>query len=331
MKLKTYLILTLLLFVTSCSKDAVIEIFEPEIEITVLFPKEGVGDRGFIDIIYEGVETAKLDFKASVNYITPASQEEETEWIMNLPNYQGKTDLPSLIIIAGTQFLNAVNDLEGNFGPHKVFFIGGQLDEQPDLASVIYHTYAASYLGAYLSTQLVPNCRALVIAGFDASFFTEYIAGFKEGVTDAGGTLNETEFLSDGFAGFEMPDQAYQITNTLLPDNDLVFALSSGSNVGIINAIRNYPDQRYVIGVDADQSWMGLKVVTGSVVKLFGVDIYRYIEQFSHGDFEEGHFVRTLEEEETAFLMNEIVFGDFEIPDELLEKAIQKEKEYLLK
>lgn len=330
MKQKAYLLLLFIFFSTACSKEPVIEPFKPEIEITVLFPTEGIGDRGFIDIVYEGIETAKLDFNASINYVIPDSHEEELEWIRNLPNYQGKTDLPSLIIIAGSQFINPVNELDGDFGPHKIFFIGGKLYEQQGLASVIYHTYAASYIGAYLSTQLVSNCRALVVAGFNAPFFTEYIAGFKEGVVDAGGTVNSTEFLSDGFSGFEMPELAYQKTNILLLDNDLIFALSSGSNIGIINAVRNYPEQRYVIGVDADQSWMGLNVVTGSVVKLFGIDIYSYIEQFSLGNFESGNFVRKMEDGAAIFFINEIVMGGGGIPDELIETAIQKEKQYLL-
>jgi basic membrane lipoprotein Med (substrate-binding protein (PBP1-ABC) superfamily) len=126
-----------------------------------------------------------------------------------------------------------------------------------------------------------------------------------------------------------MPDSAYQITKTLLATNDVVFALSTGSNSGIINAARNYTEQRYVVGVDTDQSWMGLNVVTGSVVKLFGADIYEYIELFSKGNFNDGHFIRSMEDGKTEFLMNDIVMGGMKIPQELIKIAVDKENQMI--
>jgi hypothetical protein len=49
--------------------------------------------------------------------------------------------------------------------------------------------------------------------------------GFAQGVTDAGGVVKEAVYISDGFSGFEIPDVAYTITNGLLAENDLIFAL----------------------------------------------------------------------------------------------------------
>uniref|UniRef100_UPI0032173D9F BMP family ABC transporter substrate-binding protein n=1 Tax=uncultured Draconibacterium sp. TaxID=1573823 RepID=UPI0032173D9F len=324
-----YITLVLLFVVSACTKKDEFDIFSPDFKVYVLLPSEGLGDRSFVDAIYEGVEAAKIDFKFSVDYIIPEDFSKGEVWINNIGD--GSIDKESLIIVAGAQYTQAIESHKAGFDNHKVLFLGGKAGEANGLASITYRTYGASYIGGYLSARLKPNCRAAVIAAFDAPFLKEYQQGFTQGVIDAGGTVNPPAFISDDFSGFEMPDSAYRLTNSLLPENDLIFAMATGSNLGIINAARNYEEQRYVIGIDADQSWMGFTVVTGSVIKLFGKDIYDYINQFSRGNFSEGVFERTMDDDKTTFLINPMVLGDIEIPKSLIETAIEKENEYHIK
>ncbi len=330
MKQKTTILVLIILFFSACKKEPVIQIYKPDFEVFVLLPVEGLGDRSFVDITYEGVETAFIDFKFRVNYIVPKNLDEAKSWINALADLERTDGLNTLVIIAGNQYENSLKALNGHFGSHKILFINGSFDENEGLASVTYQTFAPSYIGGYLSAQLKPNCRAMVIAGFDAPFYKDFDQGFKQGVIDAGGSIHESAYISNDFSGFAMADSAYRLTEQLLSENDLIFALACGSNMGIINAARNYSEQRYVIGLDSDQSWMGLNVVTGSVISLIGDDIYNYIEAFSHGTFESGDFIRTMEDGATTFLINEIVMGDAGIPENLIQRSIQKEKEYLL-
>ncbi len=331
MKYKAYIILLIIFLSTACSKEIIVESFEPEFEVFVLLPVEGIGDRSFVDIVYEGVETAYLDYNFRVNYIIPDDLDEADRWIHALADLEGTNGLNTLVIIAGNQYEDSFKALNGQFGSHKILFINGRFEEMEGLASTTYITYAPSYIGGYLSAQLKPNCRAMVIAGFEAPFYVDFEQGFKQGVIDAGGSIHESAYISDDFSGFAMADSAYRLTETLLPENDLIFALACGSNMGIINAARNYAEQRYVIGLDSDQSWMGMNVVSGSVMTLLGIDIYDYIQAFSLGNFESGNFERTMEDGATSFLINEIVMGGGGIPESLIKTAIQKEKEYLLK
>jgi len=331
MKYKAYLIVLLIFLSTACSKEPIIDSYEPEFEVFVLLPAEGIGDRSFVDIVYEGVETAFVDFNFRVNYIVPEDIDEAESWINALADLEGTNGLNTLVIIAGNQYVDSFNSLNGNFASHKILFINGRFDEMEGLASMTYRTYASSYIGGYLSAQLKANCRAMVIAGFEAPFYVDFEEGFKQGVIDAGGSIHESAYISTDFSGFAMLDSAYRLTQKCLPENDLIFALACGSNMGIINAARNYSEQRYVIGLDSDQSWMGLNVVSGSVMTLLGIDIYDYIQAFSQGNFESGNFERTMEDGSSSFFINEIVMGGAGIPESLRQIAIQKEKEYLLK
>jgi len=314
---------------SGCNNEEDLYKLVPEFEVFVLFPSEGIGDRSFVDGVYEGIEKTTHQFNFRVNYIIPDSLEAGKQWISRIPELESDVAPEALIIVVGSQFTDAVQNLNGHYGEHFVLGLETTAVEQEKLAQVTFHTYAPSYISGYVSAQKAAPCKALVVAGFDAPFLAEYIEGFNQGVLDAGGNVSPPEFVSSGFSGFEMPDSAYRLTNRLLPEHNLLFALSSGSNQGIINATRDFPEQRYVVGVDADQSWMGLTVVTGSVIKLFDLVVFDYIDQFSGGNFSSGNAVHTMEDGSTTFLMNDKVLGDVAVHEELIKTAIEKEIEYL--
>ncbi|MFH0761044.1 MAG: BMP family ABC transporter substrate-binding protein [Bacteroidota bacterium] len=328
MKLVRTLPLLLVMLTGACSSEQE-GLFDPDFEVYAVLPAEGLGDRSFVDVVYEGIEVAKKDFNFSVRYVIPDSLAAGEDWIAHIPELKGTVAPQILVIIAGNQYCGAVDRLKGSFGNSKILLLPGAAREHDGLASVSYRTYAPSYLGGYLSAGLIPGCRALVVEAFDAPFLREFRDGFEQGVTDAGGIVNSPVYIATGYEGFSMSDSAYSLTRSLLPENDLIYALGSGSNFGIINAARDYDEPRFVMGVDADQSWMGFTVVTGSVVILYDLEIYEYISEFSNGSFSSGHFTRTMAEGKISFLINRFVLGEITVSETLINTAIEKEKAYI--
>lgn len=308
---------------SACSQ---FEEFEPEFDVYVLLPAEGLGDRSFADRVYEGTEFAISNSTARVSYIIPESFDDAQNWIRDIPNLQTYTSKPALIIIAGAQFGSTIEEMNAQFDPHKVVFFGQSDVAHSSLAVLDFRTYAPSYIGGYLSAQLKPGARSVIIAGMDVDFLRDYEKGFTQGVIDAGGIIDDPVYLSTSLTGFEMPDSAYIITTALLDQYDLVFALSAGSNFGIINACRDYPEQRYAVGIDADQSWMGKTVVTGSVTKDFGTILQQYIDDFSKGLFNDGNFMENYDSGSTDFLTNPHLLNEKSKTQELINIAIEKER-----
>lgn len=314
------------LFLASCDKTGEIEPFNPVFEVYALFPSSGFGDRSYMDLVYEGIEEAALDQEFKINYVIPESTEDGIEWIAGIAELKPDYGDSALIIIAGRQFTQAVDSLNGNYGKHKVFMLDAGIMEQEGLAMHTFRAYAPSYLAGFLSASLIKNCRAVMIGPFDAPFLSENQLGFRQGVEDAGGTVSPTVFLSTGFEGFNMIDSAYRTALSLTGNHDLIYALASGSNIGIIDAVRNFPEKRYVVGIDSDQSWMGLKVVTGSVVCRIEEDIRDGISSFASGKFLSGHVIRSLEDGRSDFIINTRVLGTAPVPQSLIDTAIRKEK-----
>jgi basic membrane lipoprotein Med (substrate-binding protein (PBP1-ABC) superfamily) len=318
-----------LLIMASCDKTIDIEPFTPAFEVYALFPASGFGDRSYMDLVYEGIEKAAVDQEFKINYVVPESTDAGIEWIAGIPELKPDYGESALIIIAGREYTRSVDSLNGNYGKHKIFMLKGGIREQDGLATHDYRAYAPSYLAGYLSASLVKNCRAVIIGPFEAPFLSEHQLGFRQGVEDAGGTVSPAVYLSTGFEGFDMIDSAYSVAGSLIRNHDLIYALASGSNIGIIDAVRNYPEKRYVVGIDSDQSWMGLKVVAGSVIFRIDDDIREGINNFAAGKFISGHIIRTLEDGRSGFLINPRVLGTAPIPQSLIETAIRKEKELI--
>lgn len=329
MKKRLLYILSLLVLFYSCNSEEGIIEFSPTFEVYALLPTEGVGDQSFVDIAYRGIESAKQDFNFIANYIIPNSLEEGEEWLVNIASLEKSINNDAFIIIVGTQYMAALDLLNGDYGSNKILFIGGEFNEYEGLAAINHHTYAPSYISSYISMQYCKQKQGVVVAALDADFLSEYIAGFNQGIIDAGGIANAPLYLSNDFSGFEMPDSAYRFTQKLLDENELIFALSAGSNFGIINAARDHDEQRYVVGVDSDQSWMGLSVVSGSVIKHLDLDIYEYIQNFAIGDFESGNITRTMEDYKTEFVINPLIIDNSIITQDIIDLAIEKEKAYL--
>ena len=325
---KVLLSLTLLLFLVSCKKIEPVVPFKPFFEVYALFPASGFGDRGFMDLVYQGIEEASLVNDFRINYIVPESTEAGIEWISKIAALKSYYRSSALIIISGGEYGPAINALNGSYGPHKILYLDTGVLEQEGLATLTYRAYAPSYLAGYLSASQVKNCRAVMIEPFDSPYLKDHQAGFSDGVKDAGGTVSPTVFLSTGYDGYEMIDSAYVLTGSLLKDHELIYAMTSGSNIGIINAVRGFPEKRYVVGVDSDQSWMGLSVVTGSVVFRIEEDVKDFISLFAEGNFFSGLHQRTLADGRTEFLINTRVLGIAPIPQSQINIAIKKERGY---
>ena len=117
--LRTLLFLFIML-AGACSKDGS-GMFDPDFEVYALLPAEGLGDRSFVDVVYEGIEVAKNDFRFSIKYVIPDSLAAGEDWIARIPRLA--SSLPTLVIIAGNQYRDAVDKLEGKFGNNKILLL----------------------------------------------------------------------------------------------------------------------------------------------------------------------------------------------------------------
>lgn len=275
----------------------------PELQLYVMYPAEGLGDRSFADAVYAGVVEAGLavEFTASAASPDDATAAADT--------FRGWTATPAagteLIITVGFTYADTVNAAQCAFGDRFVLHLDSALRACPRLRSVTYRTFAPAFLAGVAAMTVSSRHQAAVVGGMDVETVNEFIRGFAAGVSAAGGELLPVQYLSDDVDGFWNATKAHDVAVELYADADVVFPVAGGSGAGVFEAAREAAG-RFVIGVDGDQSWMGRGIVIGSVVKKLDATVMQTIKDVASGEFSAGADSLGLEEGGVDFVINDV-------------------------
>ena len=258
----------MLLLMSSCGEDT-----EFLLDVKVLTTiGQGVGDLAFVDEVVKGVTLARLQTDIYIDIFEPQTAEEAysqfTEW---LTTEQLLKDV--LIVTVGAQYIELVENKNCKFSGRLVLHLDQNLPPCEGLRSASFRTYATSFLAGVAAMEVSERKTASAIGGMEITPVIEFIKGFEAGVAYAGGTFTEEEYLALDFSGFNNPKLAKETANLLYKEVDVIIPVAGGSAIGVIEAAdQTHQDQdpendRYVIGVDADQSFHAIYAVIGSVTK----------------------------------------------------------------
>lgn len=277
-----------------------------DMHVYVLYPVGGKGDRSFADAAYEGLVRASLKADFTKTEAEPGSVEQAREIFNEWISVPAKAK--ELIILIGQTYDVIVEQAGCDFNGRQVLFLDMNLGECPDLQSVNYETFAPSFLAGVAAMALSATGKAAVVEGMAIETVNRFTRGFTAGVEYGGGEVIEVAVLSDNETGFDHVERAKQEAERLFQRCDVIFPVAGASSAGVIEAAKTVPG-RYVVGVDTDQSYMGKKVVIGSVVKYLGQTVYDVVTKFSEGVFEQGRVSTGLEDGGTDFLVNDLFAG----------------------
>lgn len=110
-----------------------------------------------------------------------------------------------------------------------------------------------------------------------------FVRGFVAGVAHAGGTITQVEYLSDEVDGFNDPEKAETVAESLFQDADVIFPVAGASGLGVFAA--RTVEGRYTFGMDVDQSWLAPGTIVGSVVKHLDDSVLQAVRRGAQGSF----------------------------------------------
>lgn len=273
------------------------------LDVRVLLPLGGLGDRAYADTVYEGVLRARLDIPFSKTEASPASVEEAQvvyqQW-MSEPEPRLSTQF---LLVVGPTYTDMVRDGDCPQGDRFVVHLDSLLPVCPRRMAVTYHPYGPAFLGGVAAMAVSPRKTAAIVGGMPLPAVEEFVRGFSDGVLFAGGKVLAVEYLSSTPAGFAMPELADVLAEKLFETADVIFPPAGGSAMGVFDAAKRAAN-RYVLGHDIDQTWMGRGIVIGSVVKRLGQTVHMALEQVVTGAFQEGNLALGMAENGVGFEAN---------------------------
>lgn len=321
-----------------------------EAEIAMLVDIGDIYDKSFNQGIFEAVSIFAEEKGKTYNYYIPQEKSDYSviRSIEDAINYGAK-----VIVAPGYWFKKPIDVVQNKYKDVK-FIITDTTPYCEDIKTYIIgeNTFAflfseqeAGYLAGY----------AMVMEGFENIGFMGGIKspsvenfgyGYIQGINDAAkkkGLGKKSIKLKYTYLGSfeESAEHEYTASSWFAGDTQVIFACAGQAGLSVIKAAEKYKD-RYVVGVDVDQSSQSDRVIT-SAIKDAKRAVYEGLKKIYDGDFDGGKYAKYgvkegyiyLEMQNARFknfskkqydeLVNEISVGKIELKNKTSADNNQKE------
>lgn len=291
--------------IISCSndKDSITDPVQPDREVRLILPSNGLGDMSFSDDIMRGVLKAQRELGFSFQYHVPTDADDAWEKIQEWSGNEKIVN--SLTILGSNEYEDIAAQLNNDDTNHSYLLIEASSSGY-DIPAFRFSGYGVSFLTGIAAYSYTNADTAAYIGGQrNHSYIEECHIGFRDGYLYAGGKGVVSAYLSDEPDGFSMADNAFLLADSLYRKYSFIYPVAGGSNTGIYSWLRNNPDGgKYTSGVDVDQSALSNQII-GSMIKEIGRSLYDYILLWNEGEELTRWSLFDLQSDYTYYLVSE--------------------------
>lgn len=298
--------------------------------VKVLYPYSGKGDRSYSDATFTGLFRAMQVVELEKLEVVPSDHDEAASilagWLALPPERR------ELLIVASSSYADILAAGDWELGGHQLLVIDFAAPARPGLLSVAYRTFAPSFLAGLAAARVSASGKVAAIGGMDAADVNDFIFGFRAGVQQQGSQFVGPFYLASDASGFSQVAQARETALTLRAEQgvDVIFPVAGESGLGVIEAAHESDGALLAVGVDSDQSYLGPRVIIGSVVKHLDHIVFETILAAAAGTFAAGQLSLGLETSDSDFVSN-VLFSERlgDLGDASREAALAAEATYL--
>jgi len=267
---------TLLVFAAGCCE---MTRHSDQLVVTLVTDTSGVGDKGFNEICWNGMQRARRELGIVVKKIESS---DPANYVRNLSIGARYSDL--------TVANGAMTDVSARYPDSRFVFIDGHIPERDNVASYVFRSEEIGFLAGVLAGGMSESHRVGVLKGMNIPSVETFDIGFRAGLLCADATWGFTTDVRSLTAGsFNDPKKGNLITRQLINDGrDIVFQLSGATGLGAITAVRDSRRPAFLIGVDLDQDDEVPGKVLTSALKRIDIVVYEAIKDLQEGRFRGG-------------------------------------------
>lgn len=253
------------------------------LKVVVLTDAAGLGDRGFNDVCWQGVQKAKEELGLQAQFL---QSREQADYLSNLTLAAQRADV---IVTLGYLFVDAVREAAPRFP--KTFFvhIEGEVPGE-NVACFDFRSEEGGFLAGFVAGLFTRAKRVGMVTGMDIPPVEAYVSGFRAGVeTAANREHKRIEAIVVSAGSFNDPVKGKSLAQALMAKGvDVIFRAAGNTGVGVFEAVKN-TEGVYLIAEDLDQdAEMPGKILT-STLKRMDVAVYDALKDIAQGKFQAGH------------------------------------------
>lgn len=264
---------------------------EESLKVALITDEGGVHDESFNQSAWEGLEQAKEELGAEINYV---ESQQDADFTPNLETLLD--DGNDLIWGIGFQLSDAVHEAATNNPDQKYAIVDFSYEDNPDfpegtpdnVANVVFKAEQPSFLVGYIAGKMTETDKVGFVGGMAGDVIWGFDYGFQAGVQYAAKELGkEIEVLNQYAESFVDVTKGKAIATQMYQQGaDIVFHASGDVGTGVIEAAKE--QDKWVIGVDRDQSDLAPENVLTSAMKRVDVGVYNVIKEMAEGNFPGG-------------------------------------------
>lgn len=253
------------------------------LQVIVLTDSAGLGDNGFNDVSWRGVQKAEKDFGLKARFL---QSREQADYVSNLSLAAGRADI---VVTLGYLFTDALKQVVPNFPKTRFIHIEGDIPGD-NIASFDFKSEEGGFLAGLTAGLFTKKEMVGVVSGMDIPPVEAYVSGFRAGVKTAGKARNKNmEVIVASVGSFNDPVKGKSLATALIDKGvDVIFRAAGNSGVGVTEAIKG-ASGTWMIGEDLDQDGELPGKILASALKRMDIAVYNAIRETVEGRFHGGH------------------------------------------
>ena len=257
--------------------------FGKPLRVVVLTDAAGLGDKGFNDVCWQGVQRARQDFGLNAQFL---QSREQADYVSNLSLAAQNADA---VVTLGYLYVEAVKQVAPRFPEAHFIHIEGDIPAQ-NVASFDFKSEEGGFLAGLVAGLFTRSKKAGVVSGMDIPPVVAYVSGFQAGMKTAEKQRGEPlETIVTSVGSFNDPVKGKSLARALIDRGvDVIFRAAGNSGIGVLEAVKDADGITLVAeDLDLDAEIPG-KVLT-SALKRMDVAVYGALQDLVQGNFHGGH------------------------------------------
>ena len=271
-----------------------------KLRFAMVTDQAGVGDGGFNDMAWAGMQESKKQLGADIKVIESG---EMTQYATNLEAaaQQGY----DMVVAVGFLLGDALKEVAPRYPKTNFVIIDGEVDA-PNVASVVFKENEGAYLAGALAGLTTKTNKIGYVGGMEAPPTIRFESGWLSGIK----TTNLKAETSVAYVGsFKDPAKAKETALAQYNKGvDIIFEVAGLGGLGVIDAAKSSRDGLFV-AVDKDKSSIGGGRQLTAVMKRIDIAVFNMAQTVSKGTFKGGRYSLGLKE------------GGLALPDNTKDKA----------
>ena len=252
---------------------------ERVVRVGMMTDMGGIEDQGFNQSAWEGLASFAEKTGSAVDYAEPFKAEDFEPTLSTLAE-----NGYNLCWGIGFQCSDAILKVAEQYPDVNFAIIDSEYESSPDnVTSVVFRAQEPSFVVGYIAARVSKTGKVGFVGGMVGETIDQFQYGYMAGVFYANRTYNTDVQVAVEYVGdFVDSDRGGAIADEMYDSGcDVIYTAAGGAGLGVIESAGRH--DKFVIGVDKDQSYLDPVHVLTSGIKKVDVAVMRVSEDYVQG------------------------------------------------